>query len=148
MEIQSFLAKEKVQIPAKKKGQAQTVLQCAAPEDVEKYEDDQLGGPDKAKILIAWHQPLTSASKWNTDAIILLAEKVQVLLGESNIKYDSSWLLLSELIKQITKSLKETKNIMQPSSTDTSNASATTYRAQRRSRKAAVSGIFWLVWYQ
>ena len=131
-----------------KKGQAQTVLQCAAPEDVEKYEDDQLGGPDKAKILIAWHQPLTSASKWNTDAIILLAEKVQVSLGKSNIKYDSSWLLLSELIKQITKSLKETKNIMQPSSTDTSNASATAYRARRRSKKAAVSGIFWLVWYQ
>lgn len=142
------MAKEKVRIPSKKKGQAQTVLQCAAPEDVEKYEDDQIGGPDKAKILIAWHQPLTSASKWNTDAMILLAEKVQVLLGESNIKYDSSWLLLSELVKQITKSLKETKTIMHPSSTDASNASVTAYRARRRSRKAAVSGVFWLVWCQ
>jgi hypothetical protein len=142
------LAKEKVRIPAKKKGQAQTVLQCAAPEDVENYEEDQVGGPDKANILIAWHQPLTSASKWNTDAIILLAEKAQVSLGEHNIEYDSSWLLLSELVKQITKSLKETKNIMHPSSTDASNASATAYRARRRSRKAAVSGVFWLVWCQ
>lgn len=131
-----------------KKGQAQTVLQCVAPENVKKYEDDQLGGPDKAKILIAWHQPLTSTSKWNTDGIILLAEKVQVTLGESNIKYNSSWLLLSELVKQIMKSLKETKNIMHPSSMDVSNTSATTYHARRQSRKAAISGISWLVWYQ
>lgn len=61
--------------------------------------------------MIAWHQPLTSSSKWNTDALILLAEKAQESLGA---KYDSSWLLLPELVKQIIVCLKDTKSIMHP----------------------------------
>ena len=41
--------------------------------------------------------------------MILLAEKVQDSLGA---KYDSSWLLLPELVKQINTCLKDTKSIM------------------------------------
>jgi hypothetical protein len=103
------LIQEKVWIPAKKKGQASFVPWCPAPELVQRYEDDQTGGPDKDEIFIAWHQPLNSSSKWNTDAGILLAEKVQDLLGAN---YDSSWLLLPELIKQINTCLKDMKSIM------------------------------------
>ena len=47
------------------------------------------------------------------DAIILLAEKAQDLLGTSKeAKYDSSWLLLPELVKQIIGCLKDMKSTM------------------------------------
>lgn len=133
------MIKEKVRIPAKKKGQTSFLPQCPAAELVQKYEDDQLDGPDKDNILIAWDQPLSSA--WNTDALILLAEKARNSLGTNEeAKYDSSWLLLPELVKQITVCLKDTKNTMR-SATSPPKASLDTIRARRRARKQSVSYI-------
>jgi hypothetical protein len=144
------LIEEKVRIPAKKKGQASFVPQFPAPELVQQYEDDQTGGPDKDKILIAWDQPLTSSSKWNTDAIILLAEKAQDSLGASKeAKYNSSWLLLPELVKQIISCLKDTKSTMHlavgPSRAPKALADAT--HACRRARKQLVCYFISVVWY-
>jgi hypothetical protein len=86
--------------------------------------------------LIAWHQPLTSSSKWNTDALILLAEKAQESLGA---KYDSSWLLLPELVKQIIVCLKDTKSIMHPAVGPPSlKAPVEAARTRRRARKQMV----------
>ena len=141
------MIKEKVQIPAKKKGRSSLVPQFPAPELVQQYKDDQTGGPDKDNILIAWDQPLTSSSKWNTDAIILLAEKAQDSLGASQeAKYDSSWLLLPELVKQIISCLKDTKSIMHLTVGSVMKALADT-RARRRSRKQLVCFFISVVWY-
>jgi hypothetical protein len=132
------LIAEKVRIPPKRRGGTTFHPQCAAQEDVQKYDDDQIGGPNKAEILIAWHQPLSSASPWNWDAITLLAEKVQQLLMASMTKYDKSWLELSELMKQIIACLRETKISMNLSSP---RPAASGVKQRRRARKRAVSQI-------
>lgn len=130
---------EKVRIPARKKGDPPSVIpRRPRPEIVQRYEDDQIGGPDKVDILIAWDQPLTSASQWNTDAITLLAEKARQSLRASEIKFDRSWLELPELRRQIVGCLKETKAIMKES-TSPSKAAAIATRARRRARKKSVS---------
>jgi hypothetical protein len=141
------LVTEKVRIPARKKGVPPSVIpRCARPEIVQRYEDDQIGGPDKVDILIAWDQPLTSASQWNTDAITLLAEKAQQSLrASSEIKYDRPWLELPELRRQIVGCLKETKAIMKES-TSPSKAAAIATRARRRTRKHSVSYLNLEVW--
>jgi len=99
--------------------------------DVEKYEDDQIGGPEKADIVIAWHQSLTSASQWNMDPITFLAERAQQLLRASDIKYNKSWLELPELIKQIIACLRDTKAIM----TLSSGGPAKNVTAHRQARR-------------
>jgi hypothetical protein len=129
------LIDKKVRIPPKKIAGIQVIPRRAAPADVEKYEDDQIGGPDKADIVIAWHQPLTSA--WNVDAITFLAENAQQLLRASEIKYDKSWLELPELIKQITACLRDTKAIMNSSF----GGPAKNATARRRARRQSVSCI-------
>jgi hypothetical protein len=140
------LITEKVRIPARKKGVPPSVIPGRPrPEIVQRYEDDQIGGPDKANILIAWDQPLTSASQWNSDAITLLAEKAQQSLRASEIKYDRSWLELPELRTQIVSCLKETKAIMKES-TSPSKAAAIATRARRRARKQSVSCLNLEVW--
>ena len=135
--IRSFLINKKVRIPPKKIRGTQVIPRCAAPADVEKYEDDQIGGPDKADIVLAWYQPLTSASQWNTDAITFLAENAQQLLRASEIKYDKSWLELPELIKQIIACLRETKAIM----TSSSGGPAKNATTRRQARRQLVSCI-------
>lgn len=96
--------------------------------------------------MIAWHQPLTSSSKWNTDALILLAEKAQESLGA---KYDSSWLLLPELVKQIIMCLKDTKSIMHPAvgPPRALKAPVEAARARRRARKQMVRYFVSVVWH-
>jgi len=131
------LIDKKVRIPPKKIAGIQVIPRHAALADVEKYEDDQIGGPDKADIVIAWHQPLTSASQWNVDAITFLAENAQQLLRASEIKYDKSWLELPELIKQITACLRDMKAIMNSSS----GGPAKNATARRRARRQLVSCI-------
>jgi hypothetical protein len=124
-------------MPAKKSGKAPPCPQCASPEDVRKYEADQIGGPDKSNVLLAWHQPLSSL--WNQDAITLLAEKARQLLKASKTEYDKSWLELQELAKQITICLKSTKMVM--SSTSTRAPEIASIRGRRRARKVSVSGV-------
>jgi hypothetical protein len=144
------LITEKVRIPATKKGAVHFRPECPAPEDVQKYEEDQIGGPDRDKILIAWSQPLSNASPWNWDAITLLAHKTHQVLKQSNNQYDNSWLKIPELQKQIVKCLKETKNIMKSSSITSSSrrppsrsvvSEKSLPRRRRRARKILVSNI-------
>jgi hypothetical protein len=133
------LIAEKVRIP-KTKTKTPFRPRSAALEVVQKYEDDQVGGPDNTEVLIAWHQPLSSSSRWNWDAITILAEKARSLLKESKLAtYNNSWLELPELMKQIAVSLKETKAIMAPSSTGPSMHVMLTQR--RRARKTLVSNV-------
>jgi hypothetical protein len=131
------LVQQKIRLPPPRKGKPLVRLQCAPLEDVRKFEDDQIGGPDKVDILIAWHQSL--ASPWNRDAITLIAEEALKYLKTSETKYDESWLEIPELIKQITVSLKTTKKIMNSSSASSKDGP----RQRRRSRKIAVSKIVW-----
>jgi hypothetical protein len=135
-----LLIAEKVRIPGAKRHQNPFRPRCAEAEDVQKYDEDQIGGPNKADILMAWNQPLSSA--WNLDVITLLAEKAQQSLETGATKYDKSWLKLPELTKQITISLRETKSIMNPSSTKSPlSAPAAAARQRRRARKMSVSMI-------
>jgi hypothetical protein len=110
--------------------------ESAAPEEVQNYEADKDGGPNKDRILIAWYQPLSSASPWNWDAITILADKAQQSLKASKNKYDASWIAMPELMKQIAACLQETKKIMSPSSAS-SHTKMTAYQ-RRRSRKVMV----------
>jgi hypothetical protein len=126
-------------MPAKKSGRAPSCPRCASPEDVQKYEADQIGGPDKSDILLAWHQPLSSL--WNRDAITLLAEKARQLLKAGKTEYDVSWLELQELVKQITICLKSTKMVM--SSTSTRAPEKAGIRGRRRARKVSVSRVMY-----
>ena len=120
--MQSFLIAEKIQIP-KTKVNTPFHPQCTASEDVEKYEDNQLGGPYGTKVLLAWNQPLSSISQWNWDVITILTWKAQIMLKESNnATCNNLWLELLELMKKIAVSLRETKVIMASSS-----ASLSTY---------------------
>jgi len=142
--LQSFLIAEKVQIP-KTKVKTPFRPQCAASEDVEKYEDNQLGGPSSTEVHLAWNQPLLSVSRWNWDAITILAQKAQVMLKESNnATYDNSWLELPELMKQIAVSLRETKAIMASSSASLSTYVVVTQR--RRARKITVGNSVLCAW--
>src|SRR5882762_6848589 len=142
-ELRRFLEAEKVRIPGKKEGRTPFIPQSAPPEQVCRYEDDKIGGPDMAQILIAWDQPLSAASPWNEDAITLHAEKARQSLTASKTKHTESWLELPELKKQITRSLRQTKMII---NTNTSyNPKATTMRQRRRARKISVGDIFLLV---
>jgi hypothetical protein len=111
--------------------------ECAAPEVVQKYEDDKDGGPNMDRIIIAWYQPLSSSSPWNWDAITILAEKARLSLQTSETKYAASWLTIPELMKQIVACLRDTKKIMDPSSTSSSKTMAVQQR--RRSRRLMVS---------
>jgi len=133
------LIAEKIRIPPKTKGKSTFRPQYAALEAVQKYEDDQVGGPDSTDVLIAWHQPLSSASPWNWDAITILAHKACPLLKESKTKYDGSWLEIPELMKQIVACLKDTKTIMNPSSSSPTRPVKLIQR--RRARKTAVSNV-------
>jgi hypothetical protein len=133
------LIAEKVRIPGTKRHRNPFRPRCAEPEDVQKYDEDQIGGPNKAEILIAWNQSLSSA--WNLDAITLLAEKAQQSLETGATKYNKSWLKLTELMKQITTSLRETKTIMNPSSQSPLPALAVAARQRRQARKVSVSVI-------
>jgi hypothetical protein len=95
------LIAEKVQIP-KTRVKAPFRPQSTPLEDVQKYEDDQVGGPDSTKVLLVWNQPLSSSSQWNWDAITILAQRAQLLLKESkNATYDNSWFELPELMKKL-----------------------------------------------
>jgi hypothetical protein len=113
--------------------------ECAALEVVQKFEDDKDGGPNVDKIIMAWYQPLSSTSPWNWDAITILAEKARQSLRASETKYDASWLTIQELMKQIVVSLKDTKKMMDPSSSLSSKAVAVQQR--RRSRRVMVSSL-------
>ena len=119
------------------RGKSASRPQCADPEAVQKYEADKEGGPNKDKILMAWHQPLSSASLWNWDAITILAGKAQTSLTSSQTKYNDSWLQLLELMKQIVVCLKETKKIMAEPSTSFSRTM--TVQHCKRYRKVVVS---------
>jgi hypothetical protein len=134
--LRSFLNDQKVRVP-NTRGKSISRPQCADPEAVQKYEADKEGGPNKDKVLMAWYQPLSSASLWNWDAITILAEKAQTSLKSSQTKFDDSWLQLSELMKQIVVSLKETKKIMAEPSTSSSRTMTVQHR--RRYRKVTVS---------
>ena len=135
-EIRSFLVEQKIQMPSKKTGTILFHPQCASLEDVQKFKDGQVCGPDKADILMAWHQSLSLP--WNHDAIILLAEEALKFLKTGKTRYDKSWLELPELVKQIMVSPKQTKRTMSSSSISLDGPCQ-----QRRSRKISVSKIVW-----
>jgi hypothetical protein len=117
--------------------------QSAALEEVQKYQADKDGGPNKDNLLIAWHQPLSPSSPWNWDAITILANKARQSLKASKNKYDASWIAMPELMKQIVACLKETKLIMNASSASSASSkrTAAVVNQRRRSRKIMVSTL-------